>query len=165
VQKEIPATQIKPRIHIHGLEHCLLLKQIIENESPEKKKKKKKKNITKIQMYNYWRKKKLSIFGFLYLWWLTLILGGEKVLNLTLDEMWIRGFRFWIKCCTLLALISAISAVEPELGSTRVVFQVFPFEYFMKLDPFLFSFVILGFCSKSLNWVPYILSAFSIVQL
>jgi len=43
VQKEIPATQIKPRIHIHGLEHCLLLKQIIENESPEKKKKKKKK--------------------------------------------------------------------------------------------------------------------------
>ncbi|BAT99272.1 hypothetical protein LR48_Vigan643s000100 [Vigna angularis] len=37
--------------------------------------------------------------------------------------MWIRGFRFWIKGCTLLALISAISALEPELGSTRVVFQ------------------------------------------
>ncbi|WVZ12861.1 peptidyl-prolyl cis-trans isomerase CYP23 [Vigna radiata var. radiata] len=37
--------------------------------------------------------------------------------------MWIRGFRFWIKGCILLALISAISALEPELGSTRVVFQ------------------------------------------
>ncbi|QCD90471.1 peptidyl-prolyl cis-trans isomerase CYP23 [Vigna unguiculata] len=37
--------------------------------------------------------------------------------------MWIRGFEFWIKGCTLLALISTISALEPELGSTRVVFQ------------------------------------------
>ncbi|KAK7368083.1 hypothetical protein VNO80_10105 [Phaseolus coccineus] len=37
--------------------------------------------------------------------------------------MWIRGFRFWIKGCILLALISAISALEPELGSARVVFQ------------------------------------------
>jgi len=57
VQKEIPATQIKPRIHIHGLEHCLLLKQIIENESPEKKKKKKKK-FTKLKMKKKERKKK-----------------------------------------------------------------------------------------------------------
>ncbi|TKY69703.1 Peptidyl-prolyl cis-trans isomerase CYP23 [Spatholobus suberectus] len=37
--------------------------------------------------------------------------------------MWIRGFSFWIKGCTLLALISVISALKPELGSTRVVFQ------------------------------------------
>ncbi|KAL2349277.1 hypothetical protein Fmac_003277 [Flemingia macrophylla] len=37
--------------------------------------------------------------------------------------MWIQGFSFWIKGCTLLALISAISGLEPELGSTRVVFQ------------------------------------------
>ncbi|RDY07655.1 Peptidyl-prolyl cis-trans isomerase CYP23, partial [Mucuna pruriens] len=37
--------------------------------------------------------------------------------------MWIRGFSFWIKGYTLLALIFVISALEPELGSTRVVFQ------------------------------------------
>ncbi|KAL5123253.1 Peptidyl-prolyl cis-trans isomerase CYP23 [Glycine soja] len=37
--------------------------------------------------------------------------------------MWIQGFSFWIKGFSLLALISVISALEPELGSTRVVFQ------------------------------------------
>ncbi|KAH1264532.1 Peptidyl-prolyl cis-trans isomerase CYP23 [Glycine max] len=37
--------------------------------------------------------------------------------------MWIRGFSFWIKGCFLLALVSIISGLEPELGFTRVVFQ------------------------------------------
>ncbi|KAK7407355.1 hypothetical protein VNO78_09203 [Psophocarpus tetragonolobus] len=37
--------------------------------------------------------------------------------------MSIREFCFWIKGCTLLALVFTISSLEPELGSTRVVFQ------------------------------------------
>ncbi|XP_019454543.1 PREDICTED: peptidyl-prolyl cis-trans isomerase CYP23 [Lupinus angustifolius] len=37
--------------------------------------------------------------------------------------MWIRGFSVLINGCILLALMSLISALEPELGSTRVVFQ------------------------------------------
>nr|QMV80818.1 peptidylprolyl cis-trans isomerase 11 [Clitoria ternatea] len=37
--------------------------------------------------------------------------------------MWSRGFSFWIKGCTLFFLIVVISGLEPELGSTRVVFQ------------------------------------------
>ncbi|MED6147855.1 cytochrome P450 monooxygenase 23 [Stylosanthes scabra] len=37
--------------------------------------------------------------------------------------MCIRGFRFLINACILLSLTSLISALEPQLGSTRVVFQ------------------------------------------
>jgi hypothetical protein len=54
----------------------------------------------------------------------------EEELNLTLVEMWSLGFNVLIRVFILLSFTSFISSLEPQLGSTRVVFQVFIYQNF-----------------------------------
>lgn len=61
------------------------------------------------------------------------------MLNLTLVEMWSLGFNVLIRGCILLALISVTSGLEPELGSTRVVFQVFYMKICIKFSLFIYN--------------------------
>jgi hypothetical protein len=44
--------------------------------------------------------------------------------------MWSLGFNILIRVCILLSFTSFISSLEPQLGSTRVVFQVFIYQNF-----------------------------------